>query len=275
MPSNIFSKIGIAIFIICVIGLISNIVGSSRTSGTNSYETDYDSEIDTSFVDTTGTDDYTSVDPSNDNSEVSENWVQQYYSNFSFSLPESMTFNYGESSQNQKVYTDEESNIGITLVRSKLPEGQENESIRSLIGYNTREFAEDVSQNLKNHFTDIQLVDYNYGVLGNIEAFIVRNKSTEFSGKYIDMEIKNFFMISSPDYYSITLVYPENSISAKEIVSKIIDSFNDQNVTYSKSYESDDYSSSNRTTNRYMANQDRVYFYSDPGFNIRKNSYLV
>jgi hypothetical protein len=37
--------------------------------------------------------------------------------------------------------------------------------------------------------------------------------------------MKSYFVISLPNYYSISFSYPEDSVSKEEIIKKIVDSF--------------------------------------------------
>ncbi len=129
------------------------------------------------------------------------------------------------SNENQQVIIDEVNNIGITISHSILPDGHENETINSLINGESRQFALSIYDENRKNFSDIKLTDYNFDMLGNAESFLVTQLSTELSGKNISMVMKSYFVISSPNYYSISLSYPENSIPEEEIINKIVDSF--------------------------------------------------
>ena len=39
------------------------------------------------------------------------------------------------------------------------------------------------------------------------------------------MIMKSYFVISSPNYYSISLSYPENSVDKEEVIKRIVESF--------------------------------------------------
>jgi hypothetical protein len=166
-----------------------------------------------------------SIDTTVSISEISEFGIEKKYQNFSYSIPESMKLFENLSNENQQVFVDEDNNIGITISHSILPDGNENETIRSLISNNTREFAFGANDEQKKNFSDFQLIDYNFDMLGNIESFLVTQSSTELSRKNISMILKSYFVISSPNYYSISLSYPENSVSKEEIINKIVYSF--------------------------------------------------
>lgn len=207
--SNKFLIIGIIVIIVIFISMISN---NNNTQNTNIDNNEF--EADTISIDTT-----VSVP------ETSEFWIEKKYQNFIYSIPESMKLVENLSNDNQEVIIDEDNNIGITISHSILPEGNENETIRTLIGNNRHEFALSTNEENKKRFNDFQLIDYNFDMLGNVEAFLVTQSSTELSGKNISMIMKSYFVISSPNYYSISLSYPENSVSKEEIIKKIVDSF--------------------------------------------------
>lgn len=208
--SNKFLVLGIITIIIIFISKISNISNNGQNTNIDNNEF----EVDTTLIDTT-----VSI------TEKSVFWIEKKYQNFSYSIPESMKLFEDLSNENQQVFVDEDNNIGITITHSILPEGNETKTIRSLIGNNTREFAFDANNEQKKNFSDFQLIDYNFDMLGNIESFLVTQSSTELSGKNIRMIMKSYFVISSPNYYSISLSYPENSVSKEVIIKKIVDSF--------------------------------------------------
>jgi hypothetical protein len=208
--SNIISKIGIILIVMLSMSLLSNYIRNSENTKINSPEF----EADTISIDTTAS-----------LPEISEFWIEKKYQNFNYSIPESMKLVENLSNENQQVIIDEDNNIGITISHSNLPEEYENETIRSLIGNNTREHALSTNDDNKKHFSDFQLIDYGFDMLGNAESFLVTQLSTKFSGKNISMVVKSYFVISSPNYYSITLSYPENSVSKEEVMKRIVDSF--------------------------------------------------
>jgi hypothetical protein len=208
--SNIYSNIGLIIIVIIIIPILFILVNNRKSTNfdTNEFETD------TISIDTTA------IIP-----EISELWIEKEYQNFSYSIPESMRLDENLSNENQQVIIDEVNNIGITISHSILPDGHENETINSLINGESRQFALSIYDENRKNFSDIKLTDYNFDMLGNAESFLVTQSSTELSGKNISMVMKSYFVISSPNYYSISLSYPENSIPEEEIINKIVDSF--------------------------------------------------
>jgi hypothetical protein len=208
--NNKFLILGLITIIVIFISTISNIDNNGQNTNIDNNEF----EVDTTLIDTT-----VSIP------EKSVFWIEKKYQNFSYSIPENMKLFEDLSNENQQVFVDEDNNIGITISHSILPDGNETETIRSLISNNTREFALDANNEQKINFNDFQLIDYNFDMLGNIESFLVTQSSTELSGKNISMIMKSYFVISSPNYYSISLSYPENSVSKEEIIKKIVDSF--------------------------------------------------
>lgn len=208
--NNNFSRITIILVVIFSISLISISLRKCQKTDVNPYEFDTDTvSLDSSAIDL----------------DTSEFWIQKQYQNFSFSVPESMNMDENLSNENQRVFIDNDTNIGITISHSLLPEGHENETISSLINGNTYQFALSVNENNKKNFSDFKLLDYDFDTLGNAESFLVTHSSTEVSGKNISMIVKSYFVISSPNYYSIVLSYPENSVSKEDVIKRIIDSF--------------------------------------------------
>lgn len=252
-------------FIIFVI--ISVVVGFYIYSKNNKSTTD--DHLEFSTVDTTAV----AVDTTATLPEISEFWIEKRYQNFSYSIPESMILVENLSNQSQQVIIDEDNNIGITISHSILPDGQENETMRTLISNNTREYALSTNDDNKKHFSDFQLTDYGFDMLGNSESFLVTQLSTEFSGKNISMVVKSYFVISSPNYYSITLSYPENSVYKEEVIKRIVDSFK-FNVS-----EVEEYNKTSEVTsvndNVYSVITNRAYFYSLPDENSKKTAYLI
>lgn len=207
---NNFSRITIILVVIFSISLLS--ISLRKCQKTDVYP--YEFDTDTALLDSSAID-----------LDTSEFWIQKQYQNFSFSIPESMKMDENLSNENQRVFIDNDTNIGITISHSLLPEGHENETISSLINSNTYQFALSVNENNKKNFNDFKLLDYNFDTLGNTESFLVTHSSTEVSGKNISMLVRSYFVISSPNYYSIVLSYPENSVSKEDVVKRIIDSF--------------------------------------------------
>ena len=208
--SNIFFKIGVILIVLISMAIISTFFKKSQNTP---IETD-------EFVADTISIDTTAIIP-----EISELWIEKEYQNFTYSIPESMRLDENLSNENQQVIIDEVNNIGITISHSILPDGHENETINSLINGESRQFALSIYDENRKNFSDIKLTDYNFDMLGNAESFLVTQSSTELSGKNISMVMKSYFVISSPNYYSISLSYPENSIPEEEIINKIVDSF--------------------------------------------------
>ena len=208
--SNIFFKIGVILIVLISMAIISTFFKKSQNTP---IETD-------EFVADTISIDTTAIIP-----EISELWIEKEYQNFTYSIPESMRLDENLSNENQQVIIDEVNNIGITISHSILPDGHENETINSLINGESRQFALSIYDENRKNFSDIKLTDYNFDMLGNAESFLVTQSSTELSGKNISMVLKSYFVISSPNYYSISLSYPENSIPEEEIINKIVDSF--------------------------------------------------
>lgn len=208
--SNKFLILGIIAIIVIFITIISNIDNNRQNINieTNEFEADTISEDTTASL-----------------SEISGFWIEKKYQNFSYSIPESMKLFENLSNENQQVFVDEDNNIGITISHSILPNGNENETIRTLIGNNQREFALGVNDEQIKNFADFRLIDYSFDKLGNIDSFLVTQKSTQLSGKNISMIMKSYFVISSPNYYSISLSYPENSVDKEEVIKKIVESF--------------------------------------------------
>ena len=208
--SNKFLILGIISIIVIFITTISNIDNNRQKTNIETNEF----EADTISVDTTAS-----------LPEISKFWVEKKYQNFSYSIPESMKLFKNLSNEKQQVFVDEDNNIGITISHSILPNGNENETIRTLIGNNQREFALGVNDEQIKNFADFRLIDYSFDKLGNIDSFLVTQKSTQLSGKNISMIMKSYFVISSPNYYSISLSYPENSVDNEEVIKRIVESF--------------------------------------------------
>lgn len=208
--SNKFLILGIIAIIVIFITIISNIDNNRQNINIETNEF----EADTISVDTTAS-----------LPEISKFWVEKKYQNFSYSIPESMKLIKNLSNEKQQVFVDEDNNIGINISHSILPNGNENETIRTLIGNNQREFALGVNDEQIKNFADFRLIDYSFDKLGNIDSFLVTQKSTQLSGKNISMIMKSYFVISSPNYYSISLSYPENSVDKEEVIKRIVESF--------------------------------------------------
>lgn len=207
---NKFLILGIIAIIVIFITIISNIDNNRQNINIETNEF----EADTISVDTTAS-----------LPEISKFWVEKKYQNFSYSIPESMKLIKNLSNEKQQVFVDEDNNIGINISHSILPNGNENETIRTLIGNNQREFALGVNDEQIKNFADFRLIDYSFDKLGNIDSFLVTQKSTQLSGKNISMIMKSYFVISSPNYYSISLSYPENSVDKEEVIKRIVESF--------------------------------------------------
>lgn len=208
--SNIFSKIGIILIAILLIPLLLHFFFESQKINIPAD----DIEADTISIDTTAS-----------LPDISKFWIEKKYQNFSYSVPESMKLIESQSNGNLQVIVDEDNNIGITISHSILPDGQENETISSLINGKSRQFALSTNDENRKNFSDFQLIDYDFDMLGNVESFLVTQSSTELSGKNISMILKSYFVISSPNYYSISLSYPENSVSKEKVIKRIVDSF--------------------------------------------------
>ena len=87
------------------------------------------------------------------------------------------------------------------------------------------------------------------------------------------MIMKSYFVISSPNYYSISLSYPENSASKEEVINRIVDSFK-----FNVSELKEDNKTSEVTSvddNVYSVITNRAYFYSLPDENSKKAAYLI
>lgn len=207
---NLYRRIGILLLVIISLWLLSNF--SRENQNTNVISGEFESDI-------------VSIDTTVSASEISEFWIEKKYQNFSYSIPESMKLIENQSNENLQVIVDEDNNIGITISHSILPDGQENETISSLINGESRQFALSTNEENRRNFSDFQLIDYNFQMLGNLESFLVTQSSTELSGKNINMILESYFVISSPNYYSISLSYPENSISKKDVIKRIVNSF--------------------------------------------------
>ncbi|MBP6755620.1 MAG: hypothetical protein KA210_05680, partial [Bacteroidia bacterium] len=216
--------------------------------------------------------DTVSLDSSAIDLDTSEFWIQKQYQNFSFSIPESMKMDKTLSNENQQVFIDNDTNIGITISHSLLPEGHENETISSLINGNTYQFALSVNENNKKNFSDFKLLDYDFDTLGNVESFLVTHSSTEVSGKNISMLVRSYFVISSPNYYSIVLSYPENSVNKEEIINKIADSFQFMDLDGIVSKEDNQVAN---LDNFYLVTSSRAYFYSQPNENFKTNTFVI
>lgn len=208
--SNKFLILGIIAIIVIFITIISNIDNNRQNINIETNEF----EADTISVDTTAS-----------LPEISGFWIEKKYQNFSYSIPESIKFKEDLSNENQQVFVDEDNNIGITISHSIIPQGNESETISTIIGNNQREFALGVNDEQIKNFSDFRLIDYSFDMLGNIESFLVTQSSNQLSGKNISMIMKSYFVISSPYYYSISFSYPENSVDGEKIVEKIVDSF--------------------------------------------------
>lgn len=254
--SNIYFRIGLILIVLFSISIISNF---NRRENTNN-ETE-ELEVDTISIDTTAS-----------LPEISNLWIEKKYQNFSYSIPESMKLDVNQSNENQQVFKDENNDIGITISYSNLPQDNENETIRSLINNNNRQFAISIYEENKGNFSDIQLIDYDYDRLGNTESFLVTQTSTELSGKNIKMMMKSYFVISAPNYYSIIFSYPENSVNKEEIINKIADSFQFMDLDGTVSNED------NQVTNLdnfYLVTSSRAYFYSQPNENFKTNTFVI
>lgn len=255
---NLFSKIGIILIVLLAMSLLSTYIQNSENTNINPNEF----EADTISIDTTA-----SIP------EISEFWIEKKYQNFSFSIPESMKLIERQSNENLHVIVDEDNNIGITISHSILPDGQENETISSLINGESRQFALAANDENRKNFSDFQLIDYGFDMLGNAESFLVSQSSTKLSGKNISMIMKSYFVISSPNYYSISLSYPENSASKEEVLKIIVDSFK-----FNVSEVEEDNKTSEVTSvddNVYSVITNRAYFYSLPDENSKKTAYLI
>ena len=256
--SNLLSKIGVILIVLLSMSLLSTYISNSENKKINSREP----ETDTISIDTTA-----SVP------EISGFWIEKKYQNFSYSIPESMKLVENLSNENQQVIIDEDNNIGITISHSILPDGQENETISSLINGDSRQFALSINDENRKNFSDFQLIDYDFDMLGNVESFLVTQSSTELSGKNLSMIMKSYFVISSPNYYSISLSYPENSVSKKEVIKRIVDSFKFKVSEVEEDNKTAEVTSVN--DNVYSVITNRAYFYSLPDENSKKSAYLI
>lgn len=214
-----------------------------------------------------------SIDTTASLPEISEFWIEKRYQNFSYSIPESMKLMEKLSNENQQVIIDEDNNIGITISHSIIPEGSVNQTIRTFIGNNKREYALSTNNENRRNFSDFQLINYGFEMLGNAESFLVTQSSTELSGKNISMIMKTYAVISSPNYYSISLSYPENSDSKEVVVKKIVDSFKFNFTDIEE--DSNMPEAENLNDNIYSVITNRAYFYSIPDENSKKTAYLI
>jgi hypothetical protein len=256
--SNIFFKIGIILIVMISISILSTLNNNKQNTNT---DTD-DFEVDTISIDTTSS-----------LPEISEFWIEKKYLNISYSVPESMKLIENLSNDNQHVIVDEDNNIGITISHSIIPEGSENETIRTLIGSNKREYALSTNNENRKNFSDFQMINYGFDMLGNAESFLVTQSSTELSGKNISMIMKTYAVISSPNYYSISLSYPDNSESKEVVIKKIVDSFKFNFTDIEEDSNMQEAESLN--DNIYSVITNRAYFYSLPDENSKKTAYLI
>lgn len=254
---NIYFKIGLILLVIFSFSIISNFVNERE----NNYNETEELEADTISIDTTAS-----------LPEISNLWIEKKYQNLRYSIPESMKLEENQSNENQQVFIDENNDIGITISHSILPQDRENETIRSLINNNNRQFAISIYEENKRNFSDIQLIDYDYDRLGNTESFLVTQTSTELSGKNIKMMMKSYFVISAPNYYSIILSYPENSVNKEEIINKIADSFQFMDLDGTVSKEDNQVAN---LENFYLVTSSRAYFYSQPNENFKTNTFVI
>ncbi len=151
--------------------------------------------------------------------------LEKNFKNFTFKVPNNFELQENVSNSNKQVYVNAQENIGFTIDVEYLPSGFENKSIRTVV-VDLNEFGTSINQNNRLNFSDFKLLKTTYADLGNAESVLVNQLSTNISGsKNIEMKVDSYFVISDPYYCSITFSYPRNSISSKNTVAKIGNSF--------------------------------------------------
>lgn len=264
--------IGVGLLILLYI--IYNLFNPDKSSPQDSEI--QDTEINSVQVDTTQIDTTKSYDPyefSNESTEKS--WSNWDYKNFSYQIPSNLVFKENLSSENKRVYIDDIENIGVSIDIGNINNEQKNTTLKELINNDIHAFALSVNNNNKMNFNDFQLLDYKYGSLGNSESIQIKQESTDISGvKNIKMDIITQFVITYPYYSSITFSYPKASISGREIILKIMDSFKFESKNYNQN-KNFEVTSNSENSFSYIVNTDKAYFYSQPNFSYKKSAYLI
>jgi hypothetical protein len=145
--------------------------------------------------------------------------------NFKFDLPSNMQLQLAQSNDRKKTYVDEKKSLGLTIDIELLPSGYEFvESVSELVP-DIKVFGEEINKNNRKTFSDFILASTDYAILGNNSSILVRQVSTQISGKSIPMYINTYFVVTSPYYCTFTFSYPMSSELGYDNFTRIIKSF--------------------------------------------------
>lgn len=147
-------------------------------------------------------------------------WHEIKLNNITFSLPSNIQNNENLTNNQRKVYISNDETIGITIDFAPLPPDQSANEISKIIS-DISSFGQSINEDNRRIIDDFRLVNTYYSKLGFKESIEVHQVSKKISGKDIEMNVKANFIISIPNYYSITFSYPRSSISDEKTVEQI------------------------------------------------------